>query len=72
MGYNFTARWIKGALNNVPGALSCHPVTDPMPGDLHTEHDPDGKLPLLGAQESIWLELCRHADHDCCYRLLHL
>ena len=77
MGYNFTAKWIKGALDNAPDALSCHPITDPLPGDLHAEHDLDNELgisiaeirAISGVHESFRLEeLRRHADQDCCYR----
>ena len=79
MGYNFTAKWIKGVLNNAPDALSRHPVSDPLPGDLHAEHDLDIEpgisiaeiRAISGAHESFRLEeLRRHADQDCCYRQL--
>ena len=41
MGYNFTAQWLKGALNNAPDALSRNPVTDPSPQDLLAESELD-------------------------------
>ena len=50
MGYYFTAKWIKGALNNAPDALSRHPVTDPLPGDLHAEHDLENELGISTAE----------------------
>ena len=70
MGYNFTTKWIKGALNNTPDALARHPVTDPL---LHVEHDLDNEpgtsiaeiRVISGIHESFRLEeLCRHADQD--------
>ena len=63
MGYNFTAKGIKGALKNAPDILSSHPVTNPLPGGLHAERDIDNELGIsiadiravLGAQLE---ELC--------------
>ena len=79
MGYNFTAQWIKGALNSTPDALSRHPVSDPLPLDLHTERDPGNEPEVTIAdiramscsQESLRLhELRRHAEEDCCLQQL--
>ena len=47
MGYNFTAQWIKGALNSAPDALSRHPVSDPLPLDLHAERDPGNEPEVI-------------------------
>ena len=61
------------ALNNTPDALARHPVTDPLPGDLHVEHDLDNEpgisiaeiRVISGIHESFRLEeLRRHADQD--------
>ena len=41
MGYNFTAEWLKGALNNAPDALSRNPVADPTPQDILGETELD-------------------------------
>ena len=79
MGYNFTAQWIKGALNCAPDALSRHPVSDPLPLDLHAERDlgnePEVTIADIRAmscsQESLRLhELRRHAEEDCCLQQL--
>lgn len=43
MGYNFTAEWVKGILNNVPDALSRNPVSDPQPSEMLAERDMDNK-----------------------------
>jgi len=39
MGYNFTAKWIKGKGNEAPEALSHHPVSDPQRNDTLAEFD---------------------------------
>ncbi len=41
MGYNFTAEWIKGALNNGPDALSRNPTSEPRSEELLAEQDLD-------------------------------
>ena len=48
MGYNFTAEWMKGALNCAPDALSRNPTTDPLPQDMLGEIEIDNSkaLPL--------------------------
>ena len=40
MAYNFTAQWVKGALNNAPDALSRNPTSDPQPHELMEECTP--------------------------------
>ena len=39
MGYNFTAKWLKGSTNSAPDALSRNPVSDPSPHDILAELD---------------------------------
>ena len=39
MGYNFTAKWLKGSNNSAPDALSRNPVSDPSPHDILAELD---------------------------------
>jgi len=34
MAYNFTAKWLKGSLNNTPDALSRNPVSDLQPHEM--------------------------------------
>ncbi len=41
MGYNFTAEWLKGALNYTPDALSRNPTSDPQTEELLAEQDLD-------------------------------
>lgn len=41
MGY--TVQWVKGTLNSAPHALSRHPVSDPLPRNLHAERDTDNE-----------------------------
>lgn len=41
MGYNFTAEWVKGTLNNAPDALSRNPVSDPQQSEMIAERDTD-------------------------------
>ena len=81
MAYNFTTQWVKGVLNNVPDALSRHPVSTPSPCEMLAESDPD--LSIFFAeiqavvsgecQESFRLqELRKYAEEDSTYQqLLH-
>ena len=39
MGYNFTAQWIKGTLNNAPDTLSCNPTSNPLPHEIMAKLD---------------------------------
>ena len=39
MSYNFTAKWIKGSVNDGPDALSRNPVSNPHNSDALAEHD---------------------------------
>ena len=71
MGYNFTAKWIKGALSSAPDALSRNPVSDPLPSEsitcaqVRAVHNAEGDSPRMN-------ELCQHAAADCEYQqLLH-
>ena len=41
IGYNFTAEWVKGSLDNAPDALSRNPSTDPHPEEQLAEQDID-------------------------------
>ena len=41
MGYNFTAKWIKGSSNGAADALSRHPHQQPADGDDLAEYDMD-------------------------------
>ena len=80
MAYNFTTQWLKGANNNAPDALSCHPVCDPQPTETLAEIDihnnPEMSFAELRAitdtqSESLRLqELCKHAEQDEEYQLL--
>ena len=80
MGYNFTAEWIKGSLNNAPDALSRNPVSDPQPPEILGEHDmdnnPENTLLEIRAmandhQENVRLqELRERAKEDHVYQQL--
>jgi len=50
MGYNLTAKWIKGKGNNAPDALSRNPVLDPEWNDTLAEYDQQ-KHPELSITE---------------------
>ena len=41
MGYNFTTKWLKGSLNQVPDALSRNPTSNPEPHEILAESDLD-------------------------------
>ena len=83
LAYNFTAEWIKGALNNVPDALSRHPVSPPSSLEMFAERDTEDELAVSVAdiraitseisQESVRLQDLRsHAMEDQTYQqLLH-
>ena len=82
MGYNFTTKWIKGALNNAPDALSRNPASDPQPHEMLAESDIDNSIAISSAeiramtdlnQESLRLQDMRKiAEDDLQYqRLMH-
>ena len=83
MGYNFTARWLKGAKNQAADALSRHPCCKPTKGDDLAEFDLlNGEAPSISqiraaSTEHTWepenlhlQELRRHAADDPEYQTL--
>ena len=80
MGYNFTAEWVKGTLNNAPDALLRNPTSDPQPSEMLAEHNtdnnPENTLLEVRAiankyQENVRLqELCKQAEKDHEYQQL--
>ena len=81
MTLNFTAQWLKGANNNAPDALSCHPICDPQPTETLAEIDihnnPEMSFTELHAitdtqSESLHLqELRKHAENISCCKPLY-
>ena len=72
MGYVFTAKWLKGAQNNAPVALSRSPVSDPKPDELSAEglasSDEVCALTTSGHYDSLRLtNLCHLAEQDVEY-----
>ena len=80
MGYNFTARWIKGTLNNAPDALSRHPMSNPLPHEIMAEIDaqdnPEPSIADIRAVSTDQLnslclqDLHQHAQDDQEYQQL--
>ena len=76
MGYNFTAEWIKGDLNNAPDALSRNPVSDLQSQELLAEGTASPAevraLTCNGPQhDSIRLQdLCQAAEIDEEYQMI--
>ena len=50
MGYNFTTKWLKGALNNAPDALSRNPASDLQPHEMLAESDIDNSIAISSAE----------------------
>jgi hypothetical protein len=50
MGYNFTTKWLKGALNYVPDALSRNPTSDPQSHEMLAERDIDSAISTSSAE----------------------
>ena len=79
MGYNLTATWLKGCHNDVPDALSRHPVSELSPQDMLAEVDilnqPEPSISEIRAITSTHLNphletLCRVAGEDTEYQKL--
>ena len=62
MGYNFTARWLKGAKNQAADALSRHPYCKPTQGDDLAEFDLlNGEAPFISSKiaSALVVSKCR-------------
>ena len=80
MGYNFTAEWRKGKLNNAPDALSRYPVSVPSLQDMHAECDvrsnPEPSIAELrvaaneGKENVHMKEVRRYAERDPVYQVV--
>ena len=74
MGYNFTATWVKGKMNDV---LSRSPLLDPQTQEALAEYD-EGSNPAMSIHEIRTvatesprvLDLCKQANGDEEYKLL--
>ena len=81
MAYNFTAKWIKGNINDGPDALSRNPVSDPHSDDALAEFDPHHEPAMsitelraikIDIQDNLRLQDVRyHASQDPDYQQLY-
>ena len=65
MGYNFTAKWIKGAANEAADTLSRHPHKQPADGDDLAEQENDTHHNQAAAGQALSItQICMSSEHE--------